>query len=61
MFFKWVERVETTNWKTATWRNDRGQYKVYNMTLQGGHPLTQAWRVIFVWILCAVLVVYEPD
>ena len=23
-------------------RNERGQYKVYNMTLQGGHPLTQA-------------------
>ena len=23
-------------------RTDRGQYKVYNMTLQGGHPLTQA-------------------
>eukprot|EP00435_Cladocopium_sp_Y103_P073406 s216_g43.t1 len=23
------------------YRNDRGQYKVYNMTLQGGHPLTQ--------------------
>ena len=25
-------------------RTDRGQYKVYNMTLQGGHPLTQAAR-----------------
>mmetsp|Transcript_101253 Transcript_101253/g.241480 ORF Transcript_101253/g.241480 Transcript_101253/m.241480 type:complete len:232 (-) Transcript_101253:75-770(-) len=23
------------------YRNERGQYKVYNMTLQGGHPLTQ--------------------
>ncbi|CAE7849357.1 hcp [Symbiodinium microadriaticum] len=23
------------------YRTDRGQYKVYNMTLQGGHPLTQ--------------------
>lgn len=23
------------------YRNDRGQFKVYNMTLQGGHPLTQ--------------------
>lgn len=23
------------------WRNQRGTYKVYNMTLPGGHPLTQ--------------------
>jgi cold shock CspA family protein len=23
------------------WKNERGQYKVYNMTLPGGHPLTQ--------------------
>ena len=23
------------------YRNERGQYRVYNMTLQGGHPLTQ--------------------
>ena len=27
-------------------RNERGQYKVYNMTLQGGHPLTQAVLMI---------------
>lgn len=40
-----------TTWGSLPWkyrwcshwpRNDRGQYKVYNMTLQGGHPLTQA-------------------
>lgn len=39
-----------TTWGSVPWkyrwcswpRNDRGQYKVYNMTLQGGHPLTQA-------------------
>merc|ERR1712194_735501 len=34
-------RMENIAVEFGIWKNKRGQHKVYNMTLPGGHPLTQ--------------------
>lgn len=34
-------RMENLAVEFGIWKNRRGQYKIYNMTLPGGHPLTQ--------------------